>query len=524
MGLGQSRQQRWNREPRYPDFPQYQQPTQPFIPNYIPVGYPQPTMYPQPGFIPPVYGQGAVLPPQQLHYFPGDTQRRRRSRRPTRPDTFVGGFVQDQPSPLGMVIFKKKTCIINSKIVEAPRRSASHRPLETPIVPLSTGRSQTRAPTPFIPRRPGPEEEDEEEDEEEEEMNRTRRVPAEPERPASRQSPIHYDQPPATVQGNISAIRPMPPANRSVYGPSGTRPLTPLLNPLPPPPRDLYEMSPYKSLLTLPQTTALLTTTYGPQLGTVAPLAPNGTIKRKNTLFRAFSRKDKKDKNPQPEQQNPVYIPVFLPPQQQQSQDLSRQMQPRQNEAPSRTQPRFQSQQRRPFAGAGPSATTTKPTGASYQPQDNSSSVSNETLSPPIPPRPSNPPTIKFDQQQSYPEFMNHSLHRVIWEGLTYPTALHLHEASKFLGHRPDIAEQIRRCGDVRDVYPLTAKYVGFQRPDWGEQFLPLVYIFFFSFFFFFFWYSVGTRFNSFLFFCLFRCRKFCLPSSDNMLICALCS
>lgn len=334
-------------------------------------------------------------------------------------------------------------------------------------------RNQTRrVPTPFIPHRPEAEEE-----EEAEEIDRTRRVPAERERPA----PVHYDQPPVTVQGDISAIHPMPPATRGTYGPSGPRPLTPLRNPLPPPPRDLYEMSPYKSLLTLPQTTALLTTTYGPQLGTVVPLDSHGTIKRKKTLFRAFSRKDKK---PQSEQKNPVYIPVFLPPSPKQPlnqpQQLFRQpssTQPQQNGAPSQTR------QQRPFAGAGPnvfaSSTATTgglPTGGIHQPrQDDSSSVSSEALSLPIPPHPTNPPTIKFDQSRSYTQFMNHSPHRVIWDGQPYPTALHLHEALKFLGHRPDIAEQIRKCANVHDVYPLAAKYVALQRPDWGEQFLPLV-------------------------------------------------
>jgi len=56
-----------------------------------------------------------------------------------------------------------------------------------------------------------------------------------------------------------------------------------------------------------------------------------------------------------------------------------------------------------------------------------------------------------------------------------YPTALHLHEALKFLDHRPDIAELIRKCGSVHEVYPLTAKYTEFQRPDWADQFLLLM-------------------------------------------------
>ena len=303
----------------------------------------------------------------------------------------------------------------------------------------------------------------------------------------------------------------MPPANRSAYGPSGSRPPVPLKNPLPPPPRDLYEMSPYKSLLTLPQTTALLTATYGPQFGTVVPLASTEQpIKRKNTLFRAFSRKDKKPQpKPQPEQSNPFFIPVFLPPSSQQPANQPPDLSSRQNEAPSQTG-RVQSQQR-PFAGAGPSdVPTSEPRSAgTYQRQDDSSSVSSEAVSPPIPPHPTNPPTIKFDQSRSYTQFMNHSPHRVMWEGLLYPTALHLHEALKFLGHRPDIAEQIRNCGSVHEVYPLTAKYVGLQRPDWGEQFLPLVP---FSFFF-----EYSNRVIDYLFV---RCMMCCLPSSDNIPIC----
>ena len=112
MGLGQSKQPRWNREPRYPpNYQPYQQPPQPFIPGYIPVNYAQP-MYPQPGFIPPMYGQGPVLPPQQLHYYSEERPRKRKTRRRTRADTRAGGFVppRDQPSPLGMYSWIRDTC------------------------------------------------------------------------------------------------------------------------------------------------------------------------------------------------------------------------------------------------------------------------------------------------------------------------------------------------------------------------------------------------------------------------------
>ena len=454
MGLGQSKpyQYPWNPDPRFP--PQFQQRSQqPFIPAYVPAMYPQQRpVYPQPGFIPPVYGQGAVLPPQQLHYFPQESYRRRKSRRPTPP----------RRSP-----------------------SESHQRRQTavrPDLPSPERNPSRRAPTPFIPpMAEAVEEEDEEEEEEEEEIDRSRNVAAERERPASRQSPIHYEQPPAAVHGDMSVLQPMAPASRGVYGPSGLKPLTPLKNPLPPPPKDLYEMSPYKTLLTLPQTTALLTATYGPQQATVsvAPLDPDGNANRKKSIFRAFSRKDKKN---QPEQQKPVFIPVFLGPNSQ-SQQPSNQPQRSSTQARPVRFPRFQSQ-RRPFAGSGPRdvppPTTAEPTTGGLSTEGpyrgDSSSVLSDALSAPIPPHPTNPPTLKFDQYQSYPQFMNHSPHRVVWEGLTYPTAFHLHEALKFLDLRPDIAEQIRTRVNVHDVYPLSAKYVAFQRPDWGDQFLLLVY------------------------------------------------
>ncbi|KAF8806195.1 hypothetical protein BYT27DRAFT_7243009, partial [Phlegmacium glaucopus] len=273
MGLGQSKQYRFNREPRYPiNFQPYQQP-QPFIPGYIPVNYAQP-MYPQQGFIPPMYGQGAVIQPQQpqqVHYYEEEEERpkKRKTRRRTRADTNRGRFIppRDQPSPQEA----------------APRRahSGSHRPRETVVAPVVPERNQSRrVPTPFIPRMV-------EADEEEEEADRPR---GERERPASRQSrrsPIHYE-PPITVRGDLSAlVEPVPPATRRAYDPSG--PKLPLRNPLPPPPIDLYEMSPFKSLSTLPQTTALLQA-YKPQQNTftVTPFGPNGNLEKKKSIFRAF--------------------------------------------------------------------------------------------------------------------------------------------------------------------------------------------------------------------------------------------
>jgi hypothetical protein len=70
---------------------------------------------------------------------------------------------------------------------------------------------------------------------------------------------------------------------------------------------------------------------------------------------------------------------------------------------------------------------------------------------------------------------MNHSAHRVLYQNQIYPSATHLHEAMKYLDHRPDIAERIRQCPNPADVYPLSAEYQKHQRPDWSQVYLQLV-------------------------------------------------
>lgn len=221
--------------------------------------------------------------------------------------------------------------------------------------------------------------------------------------------------------------------------PPGPRPRTPINNPLPPPPRDIYDTTPYRSLLTLPQTTALLTSTYGT---TTAPQRDEPLSRRKSRrgLFPSLSTRRKR------EEERPVPLfPVYIPqPQQQQSQS-----QPQ----PQQSQPQSQPQQPIPQPQPQPNA----------PPQQ------------PIPPPDSGPPPVRFDHQGPLAGFMNHSPHRVIHQNKTYPTALHLHEALKYLGHRPDLAEQIRHCTDVLDVYPLSATFHEFGRRDWGEVFLKTV-------------------------------------------------
>jgi len=62
-----------------------------------------------------------------------------------------------------------------------------------------------------------------------------------------------------------------------------------------------------------------------------------------------------------------------------------------------------------------------------------------------------------------------------MYQNETYPSALHLYEALKFIGHRPDLAEKIRKCPRIHDVYPLSASFQEHVRSDWGQVFLKMM-------------------------------------------------
>ncbi|KAJ3562825.1 hypothetical protein NP233_g9335 [Leucocoprinus birnbaumii] len=79
--------------------------------------------------------------------------------------------------------------------------------------------------------------------------------------------------------------------------------------------------------------------------------------------------------------------------------------------------------------------------------------------------------TMEFSHT-SLPDFLNHSHHRVMYANRTYPSAMHLHEAMKFMETKPELAEKIRNTPNVEDVYPLTARLQVWVRPDWSAVFL----------------------------------------------------
>ncbi|KAF8460861.1 hypothetical protein DFH94DRAFT_700190 [Russula ochroleuca] len=78
-------------------------------------------------------------------------------------------------------------------------------------------------------------------------------------------------------------------------------------------------------------------------------------------------------------------------------------------------------------------------------------------------------PVLKFNGYGEFAGLLYHSPHSVVYEDDLYPTALHLFEARKFLDHRPDLAEQIRRCSRVEEVTAISAQLAEFTRRDWGN-------------------------------------------------------
>ncbi|KAF6761890.1 GTP cyclohydrolase II [Ephemerocybe angulata] len=541
MGQKSSKQKNpWGAQP-------YGYPPNPYggAPPFLPPGYqPTPGPFPmtapgQPGFIPPgTYGQGGMSMPQpQLAFMPQDkgTKKDRKGKRRAQSEQYPGGFAG---SGMGLT-FPQPNIPSNAPVIppEPPRKSKSTRrrastsnappPLTTPKgtrVPLTNFPVPSRTGTPFIPRsRPGADESysdetstDSDEDEDEDRQRSfsaggsRRRRSSDPRRTQSASAHGHF---PPEITGRIDdVLRPLSPAHRSAFGPSGSRPTEPIRNPLPPPPRDLYEMTPYKSLLTLPQTTALLTATYGtaqqqnasasgghangaattlvippaghgpaaiipPEAQQPQPLKKTPSQKKKGRvsgIMRALSgRRKKEDKQgvappgaivAQPAKVQ--FVPVFV----------DGQKKPGTSIAPSTHNNENQGNQGNlgnlgtASASADNSALLST---ESHQEAPRRHSIASSHHPPPAPPHEAEDDAIRFDQMnQQYAGFMNHSPHRVLYQNKMYPTATHLHEAMKYLPDHPIIAEQIRNTASVLEVYPLSAQFNQYVREDWSDVFM----------------------------------------------------
>ncbi|KAH8814723.1 hypothetical protein DL96DRAFT_422537 [Flagelloscypha sp. PMI_526] len=270
-------------------------PGQPFIPGQMqmPVGMPQMQMLPggQQPFIP-----GATQPtvPGQLPMgmpmamaMPQTAQPRRRSKKSrrksqrSRTNRDTGDFVPMLSQPL---IHPQPAPVIPGQA--SSRRSRSHR----------ESRPRGRTQTPF-PREQEIDEEDEETSSEDDDDDDNGQDYRDVRRRGSE-----------SRRANASLaelVQPMPAAAPEVFGPTDGRPsvLPTRRNPLPSPPMDIYEMSPYKHILHLPTTEDLLlhrsTSVKGP--------SRRGTTKKKKGFLRNLF-------NPQPESTEPAirFVPVAV--------------------------------------------------------------------------------------------------------------------------------------------------------------------------------------------------------------------
>ncbi|KAJ7743176.1 hypothetical protein B0H16DRAFT_1562120 [Mycena metata] len=273
----------------------------------------------------------------------------------------------------------------------------------------------------------------------------------EPQQPQSMQPQV---QPPSQqpAQGRASAdiarvLQPLPPPNPSVFGPPPSQqPRSPLANPLPAPPRDLYELSPYNTLLNLPQTTALLTAAYTQQ-GGLPPSYGRRRGTRTGGLLRALTGRGRKEEDVH-------FVPVFINGQR---------------------QPATSSSQQPPAGGLGvpgPAPRPADPTPVILQdppfpvPRQN---LSDGSFMSPAP--------IRFNgSTPPYNAFLNYSPHRIVYNDIEYPSAMHLHEAMRFLPNDPTLAQRIRSCPDGAQVHPLSEQlardYPASTRSDWPTAYL----------------------------------------------------
>ncbi|KAI0799815.1 hypothetical protein BC629DRAFT_1498975 [Irpex lacteus] len=83
--------------------------------------------------------------------------------------------------------------------------------------------------------------------------------------------------------------------------------------------------------------------------------------------------------------------------------------------------------------------------------------------------RPESGRILFYDRNEPYYEFTNFSYHPIVYNGKTYPTAEHLFQASKFLDHCPDVAEQIRHLPTPRAALQEATRRQRLRRHDWFD-------------------------------------------------------
>ncbi|KAG6919785.1 hypothetical protein DXG01_001624 [Tephrocybe rancida] len=86
------------------------------------------------------------------------------------------------------------------------------------------------------------------------------------------------------------------------------------------------------------------------------------------------------------------------------------------------------------------------------------------------------PNRILFNENSERSYFLMQSPHPVFYEDEMYPTAAHLLEALKFLPHRPDIAQRIRECEDLRQAQQISAAHKTLEDPGFSSAVVENTY------------------------------------------------
>ncbi|THV02989.1 DUF1768-domain-containing protein [Dendrothele bispora CBS 962.96] len=327
-----------------------------------------------------------------------------------------------------------------------------------------SSRAVRRAQTPFS--RPADLHEEDDEDSEEADLDRDE--PVLPEGSSRHLHRAHY----------ISE----PHVNTAVPPPPVMKPLSPHApNPLPLPPRDIFESEEYKAVMRGPiGTSAVLATMYPPKeiRESQHQRSKSGLFGKRSSkrgLFRSLTgTHKKKDEDPDIAMGNGIrLLPIPVG-----ARDYHKLTTPSVS-ASSAEHPTFphpppgvaamtSNQQPVPFLMAGADPNAAPPAPAQPMP------VPTPAPSPSAIPSDSTEPLYFSQTHPDYGGFLPHSHHRIVHEGQQYKSATHLHEALKYPNH-PHIAEAIRACTTLSDIFHIATSNADRARPDWAFKFVEVM-------------------------------------------------
>jgi hypothetical protein len=245
-------------------------------------------------------------------------------------------------------------------------------------------------------------------------------------------------------------------------------------NPLPTPPKDVFEFSPYIGLLKdlhRPVEETLRRTATSPQYATAYIVSPTGSQasrekKPRKGLFRSLSNRLAGKQKREPEPQAAYPVPIVL--------------------AAAPVIPAVI-----PGTGSSPVMPTPGTVWSMGPPAGIAPDGPASQMQPQAPPSPApshhshrsrhssrhshRPMQLKVDLQNSFAGLSHMSPHRVHHDRKSYPSAFHLFEAMRFMGTRSDVSEQIRMCPTVDEVKAIVNHNSAFCRPDWEHVFLQIV-------------------------------------------------